>query len=689
MNRFTPWRLRAIAAGVLIACSASWAQSLDAAAAAETARALLRPGQAAAQLAHASPLDEFFPQRDNAPVVTRDGDTHLRFERKHQGVRVAGGEIIVRLSPDGTLNGVISTLTRPVNLPSVVPAVREADALRLAIERFRQEGQDRESAAELVIETQKHFAPKPTLTWLVKVRGTRCNQPSWMHYVVDAFSGELLGKFEGMRSGLPIECAKDAVTQEAGAQAAPTRSRARAFSSLSAASGTGKAYYYGTLTIDTDKISDTEYRLRDTTRGSHYVSDFAAGIATPMSDADNAWGDGTMADRATVAVDAAYGQSKTWDYYKTVHSRNGLANDGAGYSSSVHVEQVVGTPMDNAYWDGTRMNYGDGNTLAKPLVSLDWAGHEMTHGVTQKTANLNYFGEAGGLNESTSDIFGTMIEYFANHPNDPPDYMWGEMTVKKAGLTAFRFMYHPSLDVGIFGSTSQDCWSLGTAGLDPHFSSGVGNHFYYLLAEGSAPASGPDSPVCKKTDSTNATDTVKFKGIGRAKSEKFWYDLLSTKLAAASTYADARKGMLELATADSDEYRHIDYAWLAVNVSDVTKVTSYVNNRTWQTAQIVTPAPELVIMGRRGVASKSHWFALYLDAGKSAEANMTAADASSNYDLVGYDSTGTKVLVSSKNGGGAKETITIKNEGTARKLFYVSVPYKSGSSPFSLRLKML
>lgn len=688
MNRFTPWRLGAIAAGALIACSASWAQSLDAAAAAETAHALLRPGQAAAQLAHASPLDDFFPQRNSAPVVTSDGDTHLRFERRHQGVRVAGGDIIVRLSPEGLLKGVISTMARPVDLPSVVPAVQEADARRQAVEWFRQEGQDRESTAELVVETQKHFAPKPTLTWLVKVRGTRCNQPSWMHYVVDAFSGQLLGKFEGQRSGLPIECAKDAVVS-ASAQAATARGRARNFASLSAASGTGKSYYYGTLTIDTDKISDTEYRLRDTTRGQHYVSDFAAGIATPMSDADNAWGDGTMADRATVAVDAAYGQSKTWDYYKNVHSRNGLANDGAGYSSSVHVEQVVGTPMDNAYWDGTRMNYGDGNTLAKPLVSLDWAGHEMTHGVTEKTANLNYFGEAGGLNESTSDIFGTMIEYYANHPNDPPDYMWGEMTVKQAGLTAFRFMYHPSLDAGIFGDTSRDCWSSGTAGLDPHFSSGVGNHFYYLLAEGSAPASGPASPVCKKSDNTNATDTIKFKGIGRAKAEKFWYDLLSTKLAAASTYADARKGLLELATADSDEYRHIDYAWLAVNVSDVLKVTSYVNNRTWQTAQIVTPAPELVIMGRRGVASKSHWYALYLDAGKSAEANMTAADAGSNYDLIGYDSTGKKVLVSSKNGGGTKEKITLQNTGTARKLFYVSVPYLSGNSPFSLRIKML
>ena len=69
----------------------------------------------------------------------------------------------------------------------------------------------------------------------------------------------------------------------------------------------------------------------------------------------------------------------------------------------------------NAFWDGTQMTYGDGAYDARPLTSIDVAGHEMSHGVTEATANLNYFGDAGGLNESTSDIFGTAVEFSANN----------------------------------------------------------------------------------------------------------------------------------------------------------------------------------------------------------------------------------------------------------------------------------
>uniref|UniRef100_UPI0013D3529C M4 family metallopeptidase n=3 Tax=Pseudomonadota TaxID=1224 RepID=UPI0013D3529C len=68
---------------------------------------------------------------------------------------------------------------------------------------------------------------------------------------------------------------------------------------------------------------------------------------------------------------------------------------------------------NNAYWSDACfcMTYGDGDgTTLRPLVALDVAGHEMTHGVTSRTANLTYSGESGGLNEATSDIFGTMVE---------------------------------------------------------------------------------------------------------------------------------------------------------------------------------------------------------------------------------------------------------------------------------------
>lgn len=685
-------RLSAVMTAVVVAMTLAPhdAQALQPAVAAQTAQSLLQPGQAAAFLAKASDLDGFHPRREGAQQRDDSGGVHLRFERTHQGLPVLGGDTVVHLSPDGRLVGVRTMLAKPLNLASITPSVDKAQAQAYVETLFQQEGRLKSTTIELMIVAPSSLlSAKPALVWLAKVRGSRCGQPSWMHYAIDAHSGAVLKKYEGQRSLVKIECDKpDAASTPATELAASNAARKRgkptsaAPSPLTAAVGTGKSLYYGLLSVDADKISDVRYEIKDTTRGNHFVSDFGVDVAVPMFDADNAWGDGTTADRASVAVDAAFGQRMTWEFYKTL-GRNGLGNDGAGYSSTVHYQDVIGTDADNAYWQNDRMNYGDGLVKFKPLACLDVAGHEMTHGLTEKTAGLDYEHESGGLDEASSDIFGTMVEYYTNDPQDPPDYTIGEKIMKN-GQPALRYMYQPSKD-----GSSFDCWYAGTNGLDPHESSGVGNHFFYLLAEGSKPSGLPASKVCKANESNTASDTINFEGIGRAKSQKLWYDMLTTKLTSTSTFADARKGMLELTADDSDEYRRVNYAWLAVNVTDLKKVTSYVNNRSWQTAQIVTPTTELMVMGRRGVAGKAHWYAVYLNAGQSVEANLTAGDAPSDFDLVGYDSTGKKQLVKSKTGGGAKEKITLKNNETARKLYYISVPYVSGSAGFMLQLKLV
>jgi len=91
-----------------------------------------------------------------------------------------------------------------------------------------------------------------------------------------------------------------------------------------------------------------------------------------------------------------------------------------------------GNAYENAFWDGTQLTYGDGAGNARPLTELDIAGHEMTHGVTENTAGLVYEGESGGLNEATSDIFGTAVEWYANNLVDKPDYLIGEKSTSTA-----------------------------------------------------------------------------------------------------------------------------------------------------------------------------------------------------------------------------------------------------------------
>jgi len=687
-------QLSALSASLLLAFApvGARAQSLQPADAVRVSQALLQPGQMAAVQAKASAFDEFVQRREGmAPEADEAGEMHVRYDRTHQGLPVMGGDIIVHFERDGRFSHVTTTMQEEINLPSVVPAFDKAQAISRAEASFRQAGpraKQQSVTAELIVVAMPGYVTKPVLTWNVKVKGSRCDQPSSMHYLLNALTGKIYKSYEAQESAAIRTCADDAAAAPKDPFEADVTVE-QAFTPLAAATGTGKTLYVGTVSFGTDKKSDTVYELRDLGRGSHYTSDFGLANA-PMVDADNIWGDGTTASRQSAAADAHYGQLKTWDYYKNIQGRNGIDDLGTGYSSAVHYT-YHGAAQDNSFWSSSegRMLYGDGVTRFKQFVCLDVAGHEMTHGVVWKTANFPVSGnEAAALNEATADIMGTMVEFYTNNANDTPDYMLFEKVMKN-GKAAERFMYQPSLDGG-----SRDCWATGVGALDQHYSSGVGNHFYYLLAEGSkAVGSLPASKVCKDNESATSSDTVEFHGITRAKAQKIWYHALKNNMNSGTDYKGARVATLSSAKTlygdDSEAYRAVDYAWLAVNVSDVKKKSFTPNNVSWQTALIVDPTPELAIMGRRGTLGQAHWFAVYLDASKSVEANLTAGDAASDFDLIGYDPTGKTVLVSSKNGGGAKEKITLQNTGTTRKLFYISVPVNSSTAAYSLRLKRI
>ena len=200
--------------------------------------------------------------------------------------------------------------------------------------------------------------------------------------------------------------------------------------------------YSGNVTIGTGGSAGA-YTMTDPTRGGNNTTDLrgaTSGTGTTFTDADNVWGNGATRDRAIAGVDAHYGAQVTFDYYKNVLGRNGIFSNGTGVRSRVH----YGNAYINAFWDGTQMTYGDGSGNAKPLTEIDVAGHEMSHGVTENTANLTYSGESGGLNEATSDIFGTMVEFYANNASDVGDYLIGEKININGNGTPLRYMDKPS-----------------------------------------------------------------------------------------------------------------------------------------------------------------------------------------------------------------------------------------------------
>ena len=209
------------------------------------------------------------------------------------------------------------------------------------------------------------------------------------------------------------------------------------------------------------------------------------------------------------------------------------------------------------------MAYGSGDTTWYPVVSLDIAGHEMSHGVNQAEANLAYSNDSGGLNEANSDIMGTMVELYANNPNDPADYKVGE-EIYVNGTSALRYMYDPNLD----GNLSYDCYPAGgLGGVDPHYSSGPANHFFYLLAEGTTSL----TKTCAPGDTKNATGNGSLAGIGRDKAAAIWYRAIRDYMTSSTTYPGARTATLNAAAAlygsGSAEYNAVAAAWSAINVN--------------------------------------------------------------------------------------------------------------------------
>ena len=481
-------------------------------------------------------------------VVDPDGTQHVRVNRKYRGLRVLGGDMVVHVSGPGIFGGVSKSMNLAINTAATA-GFSAGTAIATALSGYP--GSTNGKVPELIIYAR---ADIPVLAYDVLVFHMRADGlPSQMHVIVDASTNRILEAWDDVQ--------------------AVTSSSSSSSSSATSTTGTGKTLFDGTVSISTD-LSGSTYRLSDSTRGGQQVVDL--NNTTPTStttvggtlftSTTNSWGTGsngtTTAGRQTLGADATYAMSKTWDYYKNVHGRNGIANDGVGAAGRVH----YGTSFNNAFWLDSCfcMSFGDGDgTNYNPFTSLDITGHEMTHGVTTRTANLTFSGESGGLNEATSDIFGTAVEFYAANTSDPGDYLIGEK-IKKTGNMYLRSMITPSSD-----GYSADCWYSTLGSLDVHFSSGVANHFFYLLSEGTN--AGSPSKTCLSSNTRVASGTGTLTGIAHSVAEKIWYRALTVYMTSSTNYAAARVATIRAATdlygATSAQTSAVKAAWTAVLVN--------------------------------------------------------------------------------------------------------------------------
>ncbi|MET7380134.1 M4 family metallopeptidase [Streptomyces sp. NPDC005526] len=457
-------------------------------------------------------------------VKDADGTLHTRYERTYAGLPVLGGDLVVDTSRSGRTEHVVKATNAALAVGDLTPSVSRATAEKQAVQRAKALGSTK-SAADRARKVIWAASGKPVLAYETVVGGLQDDgTPNELHVVTDAATGKKLYEYQGIETGV------------------------------------GNTQYSGQVNLTTTQSGST-YTLNDGARGGHKTYNLnhgTSGTGTLFSQSSDTWGNGTTSNAATAGADAHYGAAVTWDFYKSTFGRSGIRNDGVGAYSRVH----YGNAYVNAFWDDGCfcMTYGDGSGNADPLTSLDVAGHEMSHGVTSNTAGLNYSGESGGLNEATSDIFGTGVEFYANNSSDVGDYLIGEKIDINGDGTPLRYMDKPSKD-----GASKDSWYSGIGSVDVHYSSGPANHFFYLLSEGSG------AKVINGVSYNSPTaDGLPVTGIGRAKALQIWYKALTTKFTSTTNYAGARTGTLaaagELYGTSSAEYKAVQDAWAAVAV---------------------------------------------------------------------------------------------------------------------------
>ena len=275
-------------------------------------------------------------------------------------------------------------------------------------------------------------------------------------------------------------------------------------------------------------------------------------------------------------MDAHFYASVVDDYYQAIHVRDSFNNGGASMVSIVH----IGDDLNNAFWNGQQVVYGDGDGINIRELSgaLDVVAHEWTHAVTDYTSNLIYQNESGALNESFSDQMGTSIEFYADEAftsnctlvGDQPtcadwrvgEDVWMFTDETKPGL---RNMADPAEygDPDHYLELENIDEIIDNGGV--HSNSGIPNHAYYLLTEGGSNAG---ETLVGHSHAGSGPVVV---GIGLGNAQKIFYQAF-TALSSGATMCAARDATVAMAATlfnnPSQQFTSTTDAWAAVGLTD-------------------------------------------------------------------------------------------------------------------------
>jgi Zn-dependent metalloprotease len=505
--------------------------------------------------AHGPTLGIERPEEARATGIFLDerGDAHVRMWQTVTGVPVWGGDFVVHVRPDGALADLLAPQVPDTGLVDgelvragparpaphdftvdIVPALDAEAAIGRALSGH--------GCADCLTAPPRadlwvlRHAGANHLTWRVSLRREDGSPHTAMPVIfVDAHDGAILWSYDNLQT----------------------------------LDGSGQSLYSGTVTIQTSSDEEeTTFFLEDLGRKSgtfDFRGSTSESAVRPLSDTDNDWKSASQ----KAAVDAHFGAARTFDYFLTRHERTGIDGEGGPGFYEASVDEDVrlissrvhyGDEYQNAFWNGNTMTYGDGDGVdLLPLVTLDITGHEMTHGVTERSGNLSFSGQPGALNESWSDVFGALVERSVRGPG-PGVWLVGEecLTPEVEG-DAVRSLSNPHMviDGGFTGDDDPDHYSERYTGfLDNggvHINSGVANKAFYLLSEGGSHHRGGSMT-----------------GIGAEDAARIWYRALTTKITSSTNFATVRLATLAAATdlfgADSAQVEAVSQTWCLVGV---------------------------------------------------------------------------------------------------------------------------
>jgi Zn-dependent metalloprotease len=248
-------------------------------------------------------------------------------------------------------------------------------------------------------------------------------------------------------------------------------------------------------------------------------------------------------------VSAHFNGGQAYEYFRSTFNRNSINGTGGNIISIINVTDENNNNMDNAFWGGAAMFYGNGDVSFQPLAKgLDVAGHEMSHGVIQNTANLEYIGQSGALNESYADVFGSMI--------DRDDWLLGEDVVKPSAF--------PSGALRDLSNPNNGGNNLGDPGWQPKHM----NEYQDLpnTPQGDNGGVHVNSGIPNKAFFNLAT------AIGKEKAEQIYYKALTDYLVKSSQFVDMRNAIEKAATdlhgANSPEVIAVRNAFADVGIGE-------------------------------------------------------------------------------------------------------------------------